>query len=140
MTLRPMTMDDADFMLTLKNYPETRHFAIQSHDEIKKEDHYRWLKPRLIFFQVVCKEADGEPIGCVRVFGGEISIWIDRKYWGLGVATAVIKEVADNSQYDKGGLTAKVVDGNVASLRAFIKAGFLPVTHSAIDKYYLLQR
>lgn len=132
MTLRPMNMDDADFMLSLKNDQQTRQFAIASHDEIKREDHIQWLEKNMLFFQVI----DGplEKIGAVRVFGNEISIWVDSKFRGLGVATAIIKEVA------KHGYTAKIVDGNVSSLRAFLKAGFMPVAHSAVDKYYLLQK
>jgi hypothetical protein len=42
--LRPMTIADADKMLTWKNYPETRQFAIASHEEIKREDHLQWLE------------------------------------------------------------------------------------------------
>jgi RimJ/RimL family protein N-acetyltransferase len=119
-------------MLTLKNDPETRKYAIASHDEIKREDHVKWLEKNLMFFQVV--DAPSERIGAIRIFGNEISIWIDIKYRGLGVATAVIKQVATNGMY------AKVVDGNVASLRAFTKAGFLPVGHSSVDKCYILKK
>lgn len=133
MTLRPMSMEDADFMLALKNDPTTRQFAILSHEEIKKEDHYRWLEKNLMFFQVIAGPM--EKVGAVRVFGKEISIWVDSKFRGLGVATNIIKQVS----FDKG-YTAKIVDGNVSSLRAFLKAGFMPVAHSAIEKYYFLQK
>jgi len=133
MNLRPMTMDDADKMLEWKNYPETRKFAIQSHDEIKKEAHYKWLKANLIWFQII-EDQHSNPIGAVRIFGGEISIWIDRNYWGLGVAERVINTVAKKDYY------AKIVNGNTASFRAFVKAGFKPVGYSAVDNYYILQK
>lgn len=125
-------MEDADFQLELKNYPETRKFAIASHDKVKRWNHLKWLKNNIIGFQVI--ENNSQRIGAVRVHEGVISIWIDRQFWGLGVATEVIKRVAQK------GHTAIIVDGNVASLRAFIKAGFLPVAHSAITKNYFLEK
>ena len=127
-----MTMEDADFMLELKNYPETRRFSISTPHEIKRADHIYWLEKNIQYFQVV--DGATERIGCVRLFAKEISIWIDRKYWGLGVATEVIKKVSEPGTY------AKIVDGNVASFRAFVKSGFVPVAHSAVDKYYILQK
>jgi len=133
MNLRPMLMSDADFMLELKNYPETMDFAIQSHDEIKLIDHLKWLEKNIIFFQVI--ETDkGKRIGAIRIFGNEISIWIERNFWGLGVATQTIKKVAVP------GMFAKIVNGNIGSFRAFIEAGFKPVSYEVSQNYYLLQK
>ena len=132
MNLRPMTMADSDKMLEWKNYPETRKFAIYTHDEIKKEDHEEWLKNYFIWFQVI--ENNKEPIGAVRIIGNELSIWIDRKFWGLGIATRVIKRVSQTGMY------ARIVNGNAASLRAFVKSGFIPVAHSAVDNCYILEK
>jgi Acetyltransferases, including N-acetylases of ribosomal proteins len=135
MNLRPMTIADAEKMLEWKNYPETRQFAIQSHEEIKREDHIKWLEDNVQYFDVI--EFYIEPLnttvkaGAIRIFEGEISIWIDRAFRGKGVATRAIKKLAEAD------MVAKIVDGNVGSLRAFIKAGFLPVEH--IDNYYLLK-
>ncbi|MEK9207617.1 MAG: GNAT family N-acetyltransferase [Patescibacteria group bacterium] len=128
--LRPMTMKDADRMLEWKNYPETRKFAIASHDDIKLEDHLKWLEKNLQYFQIIL--CDGEVCGAVRVQDNEISIWIDRTFWGKGIATGVIKKVS------KKGFTAKIVDGNVASMRCFIKCGYLPVSHQ--DGYYIFKK
>jgi len=125
-----MTMADADFMLELKNYPETRLFAIWTKDEIQRDDHLNWLGYNVISFQVA--ESNGERIGAVRINRGEISIWIARKHWGFGVATEIIKRVSES------GMFAKIVDGNVASFRAFVKAGFLPKIHK--DNYYILEK
>ena len=124
-----MTMEDSDFMLELKNYPETRQFAIQTQDEIKKEDHERWLKDNLIWFKVA--EGYNGPVGAVRIFGGEISIWVHRNFRGLGVATQIIKEVSTP------GMIARIVDGNTSSMRAFVKAGYL--TNNHIENYYTLR-
>lgn len=148
MTLRPMTMDDSDFMLELKNYTETRKFAIVTQDIITWSSHYHWLEKHVQEFQVI-EEVGGRRIGAVRIQRipqedkteegkyvklqpdkTEISIWIDRQFWGLGYATEVIKKLR------KDNMTAKIVDGNVASIRAFIKAGFLPA-HFIDNKYYI---
>lgn len=125
-----MTMEDADFMLELKNYPETREFAIVSHDEIKKEDHYKWLEKNIIWFKII--ENQEQPIGAIRIFGAEISIWIDRKFWGLGLAEKAIRMVMEPGMY------AKIVNGNVASFKTFMRAGFLPVGYK--DGHYILMR
>jgi len=126
-----MTIEDTDFMLEMKNYPETRGFSIKSHDEIKLIDHLKWLEKNIIFFQVI--ETDkGKRIGAIRIFGNEISIWIERNFWGLGVATQTIKKVAGP------GMFAKVVNGNIGSFRAFIEAGFKPVAYK--ENFYILIR
>ena len=125
-----MTMADADKMLEWKNYPETRQFAIVSHDEIKREDHLKWLEKNLIWFRVI--EHGEKPIGAIRIFGGEFSIWIDREYWGLGLATEIIRREG------KIGMYAKIVNGNVASFKAFVRSGFVPVSYK--DNYYILMK
>ena len=131
MNLRPMLMSDADFMLELKNYAETRDFAIQSHEEIKLIDHLKWLEKNIIFFQIIETDS-GRRIGAIRIFGNEISIWIERNFWGLGVATQTIKKVASK------GMFAKIVNGNIGSFRAFIEAGFKPVAYK--ENFYMLIR
>lgn|SRR3990167_3766689 len=126
MKLRPMTMKDSDKMLEWKNYPETRQFAIVSHNEINREDHVRWLEKNIQYFRVI----DGL-IGAVRIQDNEISLWIDRSFWGQGLATQVIKLVS------KPGMVAKIVAGNIGSLKAFIRAGYEPVSYQ--NGYYIFQ-
>jgi len=121
MTLRPMEMKDADFILSLKNYMETRAFAIVTHGEIKKEDHYKYLEDNIQYFQVIEFSVD-ERAGVIRIKDNEISIWIDRKFWGKGIASFILE------QCEKG-CTAKIVEGNIFSMRAFINAGFKPVSY-----------
>lgn len=129
MNLRPMLMSDAEKMLEWKNYPETRKFAIISHDEIKKEDHYKWLETNIGDFQVI--DVSNETAGAVRVKDNEVSIWVDRKYWNRGIAMTILLRVA------KYGMTAKIVNGNVASFKAFVRAGFRPMDY--VDNHYILQ-
>lgn len=131
MKLRLMTMDDAEFMLELKNYPETRQFAIKSDLMILREDHLKWLEQHVQEFKVIVSETKN-PVGAVRVHEKEISIWIDRNYWGKGIATKTINTVAEKGHW------ARIVDGNVGSFRAFTKAGFYPVFHA--ENYYILRK
>ena len=123
MNLRPMLMSDADFLFELKNYEETRQFAIATHDEIKKEDHLKWLENNIQYFQII----DG--IAVVRNQDGEISIWVERGRWGKGIATFILDILSEKD------MTAKIVSGNIASMRCFINAGFKPVSYQ--DNYYI---
>jgi len=128
-------MEDADFMLMLKNYPETRQFAIQSHEEIKREDHIAWLEKNKQFFHVIESlniDFVVKRFGAFRIQDNEISIWIDRQYWGNQVATRVISQVSEK------GMIAKIVNGNVGSFKAFVRAGFVPVNYK--DNYYILRK
>lgn len=126
MKLRPMTMQDADKMLEWKNYPETRQFAIHSHFIIKRENHIKWLSKNLQYFKVI-----NDRQGAIRVQNKEVSIWVDRAFRENGLATEAVKKVS------KHGMTAKIVDGNVSSMRCFIKCGYIPVSHEY--NYYILQ-
>ena len=128
-TLRKMTMEDADRMLEWKNYPETRQFAIASHDEVKRDDHIKWLKNNINYFQIIL--LNDVICGAVRVQDCEISIWVDRVFWGKGIATKTILMVSDS------GFIAKIVAGNIASMKTFIKAGYLPVSYQ--DGYFIFQ-
>jgi len=131
MQLRKMTMSDADFMLQLKNYPETRKFSLVTPFEIKKEDHYAYLENNLQHFQVIEDNA-GEPVGVLRIRDNEVSIWIDKQCWSRGVATYILQHQCDRNMF------AKIVEGNIASMRCFIRAGFLPKSFQ--DNYYIFQR
>jgi len=133
MNLRPMLMSDADFMLELKNYPETRKYAILTSDEIKREDHIKFLEENIDQFQIILNDYD-IPVGSVRIQNNEVSIWIDRLYRKRRYATLTLKEVAQS------GMTAKIVNGNIGSFIAFTKNGFYPVRYNEDYNYYLLQK
>lgn len=130
MKLRPLTMNDADFLLTLKNYPETRKFAIVSKEEINRTEHLFFIEHHLEQFQVIM--ANERAAGVVRISAGEISIWIDRECWGMGIATWVIRKVSLS------GFIAKIVNGNIASMKSFIRAGYEPISYQ--NNYYIFQK
>ena len=128
MNLRPLTMQDADFMLKLKNYPETRQFAIASHEEIDKESHYKWLEKNLQYFQIII--IDGKDSGAIRIQDYEISVWVDKEFWKQGIATFVLQHIA------KRGMTSKIVEGNIASMKCFTRAGFEPIEYVTSNNFF----
>lgn len=132
MTLRPMEMSDADFMLELKNDPATRKFAILTDQEIKREDHIKFLEQHLSEFQVIELFQGTERAGAVRIKDNEISIWISKDVRRSTLATQALLLCR------KLRMTAKIVIGNIASIRAFINAGFKP--EELVDnKYYIFR-
>jgi len=138
-----MQMTDSDFMLGLKNDPQTRKFAILTKEEIKREDHIKWLEKNVHEFQVAVEVGD-RLVGAIRIHPiqpesgnigllqqqSEISIWITPDFRALGYGTTLIKMVRKHR------MIAKIVIGNLPSMRAFIKAGFLP-KEFIDDKYYI---
>lgn len=134
MELRPMLMSDADFMLSLKNDPDTRHFALLTSEEIKREDHIKFLEKNIDQFQVIENDYD-IPVGALRIHNNEISIWVDKKYRERRYAFLALKEVSQP------GMTAKVVIGNLPSMRLFAKLGFLPIGLQQVPlDHYILQK
>jgi len=134
--LRPMTMVDADKMLEWKNYEETRRFAITSHDEIKKEDHYQWLAKNIQHFRVIQIADGGQLLGAIRVQDLEVSIWVDREFRNLGIAKKTLQLISGQ------GMWCKIVEGNLSSMRAFIYAGFAPAEYvqASASNYYIFRK
>lgn len=133
MKLQRMTMADADKMLEWKNYEETRKFAIVSQEEIKREDHIKWLEKNIQYFHVVLQGED--VVGAVRLQDNEVSVWIDRRFRGQGLVTQAVKSVS------RIGTTAKIVEGNIASMKTFIRCGFLPEEYVQGEiNYYIFKK
>ncbi len=75
-----------------------------------------------------------EPGKCHRA---EIGYWLAKPYWGRGIMTAVVRQVAELG-FEKFGLvklTAHVFAGNAASVRVLEKCGF--VQEGFLRKHYL---
>ena len=114
--LRKATMDDADYLLFLKNDKVMRKFAVVSNDKIKKADHIKWLKDNIDTVSIVVYR--GERAGMFRVTKDrEVSINLDPLYRGQGLGGKVLKHCPK-------GVWAKIVNGNVPSMRIFLANGF----------------
>lgn len=82
--------------------------------------------------QAFAVRRDGEVVGCCGVFGlepgatPEVGYWIGKPYRGAGLATAAVEALLEfalrNLALDV--VTAKVLEGNEASLRVLAKCGF----------------
>ena len=70
--------------------------------------------------------ADGDVVGSAAVYGEpgerEVTYWIDRAYWGRGIATAALRELL--VQVPERPLYARAAADNAGSLRVLHKCGF----------------
>ncbi|MEU6258223.1 GNAT family N-acetyltransferase [Streptomyces sp. NPDC047043] len=70
--------------------------------------------------------ADGDVVGNAAVYGEpgerEVTYWVDRAYWGRGVATAALRGLLD--EVPERPLYARAAADNAGSLRVLEKCGF----------------
>ncbi|MFG2349103.1 GNAT family N-acetyltransferase [Streptomyces phaeochromogenes] len=69
---------------------------------------------------------DGDVVGSVAVYGPpderEVTYWIDRAYWGRGIATGALRALL--AAVPERPLTARAAADNAGSLRVLQKCGF----------------
>ncbi|MFJ8539935.1 GNAT family N-acetyltransferase [Streptomyces sp. NPDC093591] len=70
--------------------------------------------------------ADGDVVGSTAVYGvpgeREVTYWVDRAYWGRGVATAALRHLL--TEVPERPLYARAAADNEGSLRVLRKCGF----------------
>lgn len=140
-------MKDANKLLAWKNYAETRRFAIVTHRNITKKNHLKWLENRLKkddnFFII---HGDGRDHGDIRLEEGdnevEISIRLDKGSRGRGIALTAILEISALAKrlFPKKPVIAKIVNGNIASMKTFCRAGYVPFAYNRNHGYYILKQ
>lgn len=133
LTLRPATGDDCARLLAWRNHPATRANSNSRH-EIGEAEHEAWLARVLADpdHVVLIGERDGQPIGVVRfvVRGAEavVSIALDPVVQGQGHAAPLLRLSAERLARERPAITtvlAEILDGNLASQRAFEAAGYV---------------
>jgi RimJ/RimL family protein N-acetyltransferase len=139
-------MSDAHNLLRWKNDPDTRRNAILTDAEIKWEDHKRWLEARLSdplteLYVITNGSAD---YGDIRLDVGEkteVSTRIDQAFRGLGLGSLAVQQVL-NGRSVGGCYLARIVEGNLASMKIFLRNGFEFVSyeHGGRKNYYVLER
>jgi RimJ/RimL family protein N-acetyltransferase len=83
---------------------------------------------------------DGQVVGYISCFpmdgGDHVGYWIDRAYWGRGIASRALRLLL--REVFKRPLVATVATGNGASLRVLQKCGFAveQVRHSPASERY----
>ncbi|MER5180594.1 GNAT family N-acetyltransferase [Streptomyces sp. NPDC002896] len=76
--------------------------------------------------------ADGDVVGSAAVYGEpgerEVTYWIDRAYWGRGIATAALRELL--ALVPERPLYARAAADNAGSRRVLEKCGFGVTAHA----------
>lgn len=136
--LRRATMRDAELLHRWRNDPSVRAVS-HTTDEVPWETHVRWLESSLARGDrhVLVAERRSRPLGTLRfdVSGDRatVSIAVDPALHGSGLGPAILDAgdawlAANDARVQS--CRAEIRDGNDASVRAFLAAGYLPGTDS----------
>ncbi len=128
-TLRPLKAADHDAIFLMMQDPESIRMAAFTADDPSDramfDEHMARISARKDVTNRLIEE-DGRMAGTVAAFMAdgmtEITYWIDRRYWGRGIAStalALLLEIVDSRP-----IRARAASDNAASLRVLEKAGF----------------
>lgn len=132
--LREVHDSDLPVFFRQMNDPEALRMAAFTPEDPADRDAFEthWRKIRASVDVVRTILGDGDVIGSAAVYGKpgerEVTYWVDRAYWGRGVATAALRvllaEVPDRPLY------ARAAADNTGSLRVLEKCGFEESAHA----------
>ncbi|MEU9337546.1 GNAT family N-acetyltransferase [Streptomyces sp. NPDC048290] len=127
--LRPVHDSDLPVFFRQTNDPESLHMAAFTAEDPADRDafeaHWRRIRatPGVVNRTVL---VDGDVVGSAAVYGDpgerEVTYWIDRAYWGQGVATAALRLLL--AEVTERPLQARAAADNAGSLRVLAKCGF----------------
>ena len=136
LSLREVTIEDAEMLYRWRNHPKVRESSFCS-DAIELEGHINWLKKKIdepdCLMLLAFNESD-EPIGTVRYdidqssLSAEIDIYLNPDCFGLGYGTALLNESIEylkNARSQLIKVVAKVLPQNITSCKVFEKSGFV---------------
>lgn len=128
-SLRAARLSDSAQLLGWKNDPDVRRFSIVTEDIIGPVAHERWLNERMRRLGLFVISYENVDCGDIRFDFAknetEVSIRIAPQFRSKGIASAVIGIACPLIQNWYGTpLVAKVVVGNLYSMRLFTKYGF----------------
>ncbi|CAM5560662.1 N-acetyltransferase OS=Streptomyces alboniger OX=132473 GN=CP975_07940 PE=4 SV=1 [Streptomyces alboniger] len=127
--LREVHDSDLPVFFRQMSDPESRHMAAFTPedplDKVRFDAH--WTRMRgSSDVEVRTVLADGDVVGNAAVYGEpgerEVTYWIDRAYWGRGLATAALRELL--ALVPERPLYARAAADNVGSRRVLEKCGF----------------
>ena len=129
--LRPATEADALQLLRWRNDPGTYRRCIVARP-VGREEHLRWFRDRLRSPRTtiyILLDAAGRAAGQGRIDRGrgscEISLGLGRESRGRGLGTAAVRALTARAfRLGARKVVATIKKDNVASVLAFIKAGF----------------
>ncbi|MFG3493446.1 GNAT family N-acetyltransferase [Streptomyces sp. NPDC047928] len=131
--LRPVVPEDLDRFFTMTGDPEARRMAAfaaeDPADRARFDAHWARVLGSGDLNRAVL--VDGDLAGHAAVYGPpeerEVTYWIDRAYWGRGVATAALSGLLD--LVPERPLHARAAADNAGSIRVLEKCGFVVVGH-----------
>ncbi|MFH8292315.1 GNAT family N-acetyltransferase [Streptomyces sp. NPDC018059] len=131
MDVRLREVHDSDLPVFFRqmNDPESAHMAAFTPKDPGDMDRFdaHWKKMRTSpGVDVRTVLADGDVVGSAAVYGEpgerEVTYWIDRAYWGRGLATTALRELL--ALIPERPLYARAAADNAGSRRVLAKCGF----------------
>jgi RimJ/RimL family protein N-acetyltransferase len=126
--LREVHDSDLPVFFRQMNDPEALHLAAFTPKDPADRDAFdaHWKRIRASDDVQRTILADGDVVGSAAVYGEpgerEVTYWIDRAYWGRGIATAALRELV--AQVPERPLYSRAAADNAGSLRVLEKCGF----------------
>ena len=132
--LRPVHDSDLPVFFRQMNDPESLRMAAFTHEDPADRDAFdaHWTRVRASSDVVRTVLVDGDVVGSAALYGEpgerEVTYWIDRAYWGKGIATAALRDLL--AEVPERPLYARVAADNPASRRVLEKCGFVVSAHA----------
>ncbi|MFM9367156.1 GNAT family N-acetyltransferase [Streptomyces sp. Da 82-17] len=126
--LRPVHDSDLPVFFRQMNDPESARVAAFTSPRTADWDQFEahWNRIRASADVVRTVLVDGDVTGSAAVYGEpgerEVTYWIDRAYWGRGIATAALRALL--AEVPERPLYARAAADNAGSVRVLEKCGF----------------
>ncbi|XUL87293.1 GNAT family N-acetyltransferase [Streptomyces galilaeus] len=127
--LRPVHDSDLPVFFRQTNDPESLRMAAFAPKDPADRDAFdaHWKRIRASADVLRTVLVDGDVVGSAAVYGEpgerEVTYWIDRAYWGKGIATAALRDLL--AEVPERPLHARVAADNAGSRRVLEKCGFV---------------
>ncbi|MFE2418063.1 GNAT family N-acetyltransferase [Streptomyces hokutonensis] len=131
--LRPVHDSDLPVFFRQVNDPESLRMAAFAPKDPADRDAFdaHWKRIRASSDVLRTVLVDGDVVGSAAVYGEpgerEVTYWIDRAYWGKGIATAALRDLL--AEVPERPLHARVAADNAGSRRVLEKCGFVVTGH-----------
>ncbi|MGW3102314.1 GNAT family N-acetyltransferase [Streptomyces sp. NPDC001100] len=132
--LRPVHDSDLPVFFRQTNDPESLRMAAFAPKDPADRDAFdaHWKRVRASSDVLRTVLVDGDVVGSAAVYGEpgerEVTYWIDRAYWGKGIATAALRDLL--AEVPERPLHARVAADNAGSRRVLEKCGFRVTGHA----------
>jgi RimJ/RimL family protein N-acetyltransferase len=130
--LRPISDSDLDAIFKQMNDPVSVQMAAFTAEDPNNRKAFDAHMARVMNMPDVTLRAvtsDEHLVGTISTFVldgvTEVTYWIDRSYWGQGLASRALELLLQEVSHRP--LRARVASDNIGSLRVLSKAGFKPV-------------